>query len=84
MLHLHRAERADRLAAGLAEVMRHGLDDPFAQELIAVPAKGVERWLTQRLSHSSDPSGAEAGVCANVRFMSSRTLIDEVRRRGRR
>src|ERR1700712_4623144 len=58
--------------------MRHGLEDPFAQELIAVPAKGVERWLTQRLSHSSDPSGAEAGVCANVRFMSSRTLIDEV------
>src|SRR4051812_18390076 len=58
--------------------MRHGLEDPFAQELIAVPAKGVERWLTQRLSHSSDPSGAEAGVCANVRFTSSRTLIDEV------
>ena len=45
MLHVHRAERADRLAAGLAEVMRDGLDDPFAQELIAVPAKGVERWL---------------------------------------
>ncbi|HSP38943.1 MAG TPA: exodeoxyribonuclease V subunit gamma, partial [Frankiaceae bacterium] len=78
MLHLHRAERADRLAAGLAAVMRHGLDDPFAQELIAVPAKGVERWLTQRLAHSSDPSGGEAGVCANVRFISSRTLIDEV------
>jgi exodeoxyribonuclease V gamma subunit len=78
VLHLHRAERADRLAAGLAEVLRHGLADPFAPELIAVPAKGVERWLTQRLAHSSDPGGAEAGVCANVRFTSSRSLIDEI------
>ena len=27
------------------------LDDPFAMELVLVPARGVERWLSQRLSH---------------------------------
>ena len=78
MLHVHRAERADRLVAGLADVLRDGLDDPFASELVAVPAKGVERWLTQRLAHATDPEGREAGICANVRFTSSRLLIDEV------
>ena len=50
-LQVHRAERSDRLAAGLAEVLARPLDDVFAQEVVAVPARGVERWLTQRLSH---------------------------------
>lgn len=48
---MHRAERSDRLAAGLAEVLGQRPSDPFAAEVVAVPARGVERWLTQRLSH---------------------------------
>lgn len=46
MLTLHRAERSDVLADALAQVLRSPLDDPFAVEVVAVPAKGVERWLT--------------------------------------
>ena len=56
MLHLvtlllHRAERTDPLADGLGDLLTDPLDDPFAQEVVVVPARGVERWLTQRLSH---------------------------------
>jgi exodeoxyribonuclease V gamma subunit len=77
MLRVHRAERADRLADCLADVLREPLEDPFAAEVISVPAKGVERWLAQRLSHrlGSGPQGD--GVCANVVFPSVSTLVDE-------
>ena len=50
MLHIHRAERADRLADGLAETLLAPLEDPFAPDVVAVPTRGIERWLTQRLS----------------------------------
>ena len=50
-LHLHRAERTDLLADGLGALLSDPLPDPFAEELVVVPAKGVERWLSQRLSH---------------------------------
>jgi exodeoxyribonuclease V gamma subunit len=50
-LHLHRAERTDLLADGLGALLADPLPDPFAEELVIVPAKGVERWLSQRLSH---------------------------------
>ena len=50
-LHLHRAERTDLLADGLGALLADPLPDPFAEELVLVPARGVERWLSQRLSH---------------------------------
>ena len=50
VLVVHRAERATVLADALAELLATPLDDPVAGELVAVPAKGVERWLAQRLS----------------------------------
>ncbi|MGH8939264.1 MAG: exodeoxyribonuclease V subunit gamma, partial [Actinomycetes bacterium] len=51
MLITHRASHGDALARGLADVLAVPSDDPFAAEIVAVPAKGVERWLAQRLSH---------------------------------
>jgi exodeoxyribonuclease V gamma subunit len=51
VLVVHRAERATALADALAELLADPLADPFAAEVVAVPAKGVERWLAQRLSH---------------------------------
>jgi exodeoxyribonuclease V gamma subunit len=83
-LHVHRAERSDRLAAGLADLLARPLDDVFAEEVVAVPARGVERWLTQRLSHrlgrrtDGPGDGREDGVCAGVRFPSPTTLLAEV------
>ncbi len=81
MLHVHRAERADRLADGLAELLATAAagSDPFAEELVAVPAKGVERWLAQRLATTLGAREARTdGICANVRFPSPATVADEV------
>ena len=50
-LTVHPAERTDVLADALGELLATPLGDPFAEEVVVVPAKGVERWLTQRLSH---------------------------------
>ncbi len=73
---VHRAEHATVLADGLAELLRSPLPDPLAPELVAVPAKGVERWLAQRLSHRlGATSGAGDGVCANVDFTSPQRLL---------
>ncbi len=44
-LHIHRAERTDLLADGLGALLSKPLADPFAEELVIVPAKGVERWI---------------------------------------
>ncbi len=74
-LYVHRAERADRLAAGLAELLRSPLDDAFAAEIVSVPTRGVERWLAQRLSHQLGAApGQDDGVCAGVEFPSPRRL----------
>src|SRR5436190_13169976 len=69
MLYLHRAERADGLVNALGAVVRSPLDDPLQAEVVAVPTRGVERWLTQRLSVVLGASpGRGDGVCANVEF----------------
>lgn len=72
---VHVAERTDALADGLARVLGSPLPDPFAEELVVVPAKGVERWLTQRLSHHLGTGAGDDGVCAGVRFVNPRSLV---------
>ncbi|HUQ64117.1 MAG TPA: exodeoxyribonuclease V subunit gamma [Acidimicrobiales bacterium] len=69
MLHIHRAERADGLVEALGDLVRQPLADPFATEVVAVPTRGIERWLSQRLSgHLGARAGHGDGVCANVDF----------------
>ncbi|WP_330254712.1 exodeoxyribonuclease V subunit gamma [Nocardia sp. NBC_00565] len=77
-LHIHRAERADALADALAALLETPLPDAFAAEVVAVPAKGVERWLTQRLSTVLGVSGHSDGVAANIEFPSPGALVAEV------
>ncbi|GAB3928958.1 exodeoxyribonuclease V subunit gamma [Microlunatus endophyticus] len=78
-LWVHRAERADRLATGLGSLLREGLGDPFATEIVAVPTRGVERWLAQTLSHQlgADPGEPDSGdgVCAGIDFPSPDRLV---------
>ncbi|MGA7464691.1 exodeoxyribonuclease V subunit gamma, partial [Mycobacterium sp.] len=77
-LHLHRAERTDLLADGLGALLATPLPDPFAEELVLVPARGVERWLSQRLSHVLGAGRGGDGVCAGVSFRSPGSLIAEI------
>jgi exodeoxyribonuclease V gamma subunit len=77
---LHRAARTDQLADALGELLAVPMADPFAGELVVVPARGVERWLSQRLSHRlGAAAGREDGVCAGVEFRSPRSLFAALR-----
>src|SRR5687767_1448978 len=80
-LHIHRADRTDLLADGLGQLLATPLPDPFAEELVLVSARGMERWLSQRLSHRlgrGDGPEAADGVCAGVSFRSPASLIAEI------
>ena len=61
---IHRSERADPLVRALGDLLAEVPADPFTPEVVAVPSKGVERWITQSLSSSP----GLAGICANVHF----------------
>nr|MBA2553982.1 exodeoxyribonuclease V subunit gamma [Geodermatophilaceae bacterium] len=76
MLTLHRAERSADLVDALAEILTTPLPDPFTPEVIAVPAKGIERWLTQRLSTVLGADEKD-GVAANIQFPSPTRVVDE-------
>ncbi len=67
------------LAGGLCGLLSSGAPDPFAPELVCVPSRGVERWLTQQLSLvlGARPGGSD-GVCANVEFPGPGRLIADV------
>ena len=75
MLHVHRAERADALVAALRDLLADPLPDPLAREVVCVPTRGMERWLSQQLSAGLGAQpGRRDGVCANVDFPTPRRL----------
>jgi exodeoxyribonuclease V gamma subunit len=76
VLIVHRAASGTALARGLADVLAAPPKDPFASEVVAVPAKGVERWLAQRLSHVLGAT-TDDGVCANVTFPWPSKMLDD-------
>src|SRR4051812_37771741 len=75
MLHVHRSDRADGLVEALRALLAAPPADPFAPELVAVPTRGMERWLTQRMSAVLGATlGRADGICANVEFPFPRRL----------
>src|SRR4051794_14862531 len=77
MLHVHRATRTDALVDALREALATPPEDPFAGEVVAVPSKGVERWIAQHLSlHLGATPDRRDGICANVAFPSPRRVIE--------
>jgi exodeoxyribonuclease V gamma subunit len=75
-LYLHRAERADRLVIALGDLLSIPLPDAFATEIISVPTRGVERWLSQGLAQRLGAApGRSDGVCVGVSFPSPRRLV---------
>jgi exodeoxyribonuclease V gamma subunit len=76
VLHIHRAERADGLTRALAELLAEPPADPFTPDVVCVPTRGMERWLTQQLSATLGATpGRTDGICANVNFPFPRALI---------
>lgn len=76
----HVAAHPDDLVRVVAAELAQPLADPLAAEVVAVPTRGIERWLTQRIASELATLGAGDGVCANVRFPSPRRLVREVLR----
>ena len=64
-----RAHRRARRRAG-RDLLATPLADPFAEEVVVVPAKGVERWLSQRLAHRLG-RGARRRVTGSARACGS-------------
>ena len=60
----------------LADLVAEPLEDPMTPEVVSVPTKGIERWLSQRLSARLGVTpGAQDGVCANIAFPFPGTLV---------
>jgi exodeoxyribonuclease V gamma subunit len=60
----------------LADLVAEPLEDPMVAEMVAVPTRGIERWLSQRLSsHLGVSPGQHDGVCANIDFPFPGTLV---------
>lgn len=80
MLIVHRAERTDVLADVLAGVLSAPTApaDPFAPEIVSVPARGVERWLQQHLARRLGTGSTSDGICANIDFPSPADLADRI------
>jgi exodeoxyribonuclease V gamma subunit len=76
VLTVHRAASGDVLVRALADVLAEPPEDPFAADIVAVPAKGVERWIAQRLAHVLGADDGD-GVCANVTFPWPSRMLDE-------
>ncbi|MEV5650739.1 exodeoxyribonuclease V subunit gamma [Nocardia sp. NPDC052254] len=74
MLHIHRAESASTLADTLAAMLSDPLPDPFAAEVVAVAAHGVQRWLNQRLAVTLGAVSGD-GVSANIDYPAPAALV---------
>ncbi len=77
---IHVGSHPDELVGRLCEELSSPPADPFAQEVVAVPTRGIERWLTQRIAAELADRTSGDGVCANVEFPSPRRLVREVLR----
>ena len=77
MLTIHRSERADALIGPLAELISGFSIDPFSAEVIAVPSKGVERWVMQQLALRLGTAHGRDGVAANIVFPSPSQLVGD-------
>ncbi len=74
-LTVHVDARTDLLADSLGRLLQDPVGGVLSRELVVVAAKGVERWLTQRLSHTLGADDLGNGVCAGVDFVRPATLI---------
>src|SRR5262249_30211177 len=61
MLRLTQSNRLETLAARLASALDGPALDPLVPEVVVVPNRGMERWLSLALARAH-------GICANVRF----------------
>lgn len=69
MLHLHHADQLDPLLDALAEVLTPAPADPFAPDLVVVPAVGLGDVAMAGLGRRLGASGYGDGIVANIEFV---------------
>ncbi len=75
---IHRSDHPDQLVDALCDVIALPLDDPFTSEIIAVPTRGIDRWLTQRIASTLAERGIGDGIAANIEFPFPHTFVTNV------
>ncbi|CAN5827541.1 exodeoxyribonuclease V subunit gamma [soil metagenome] len=74
----HIASHPDVLVSRLCDELVEPPEDPFASDIVCVPTRGIERWLTQSIASELADRGIGDGICANVQFPSPRRLVASV------
>jgi exodeoxyribonuclease V gamma subunit len=74
-IQIHVAPHPDALVSLLCDQLALPPEDPFGPDLVAVPSRGIERWLTQRVASGLAERGRGDGICANVGFPSPSELV---------
>ncbi len=67
-LKIHRSDHPDLLVDALCDVIQTPLTDPFAPEIVAIPTRGIDRWLTERIGSTFAGRGVGDGIAANIDF----------------
>jgi len=67
-LKIHRSDHPDLLVDALCDVIATPRTDPLATEIIAVPTRGIDRWLTERIGTVFAERGIGDGIAANIDF----------------
>ena len=77
-LKIHRSDHPDLLVDALCDVIAPPPADPFAREVIAVPTRGIDRWLTERIGATFARRGIGDGIAANIDFPLLHRVITDV------
>ncbi len=80
---MHRGGGPEALARAYASMLREAPADVFTPEVVVVPARGVERWLAQQLSHELGATTGDDGVAAGLEIMAPQSLISMLLGRDR-
>ncbi|MFD1824427.1 exodeoxyribonuclease V subunit gamma [Mumia zhuanghuii] len=82
-INVHRGDQPETLVREFAAMLRDDPADVFTPEVVVVPARGVERWLAQQLSHALGTTAGDDGVCAGLQIMAPQSLISMLLGRDR-
>lgn len=79
MLEVVRSNRLEPLVDALAERLAAApLTDPMQAEVVAVPSRGSERWLSQQLAARLGDTGIGDGVAAGLAFPFPGGLVEDL------
>ncbi len=79
MLEVVRSNRLEPLVDALAERLAAApLTDPMQHEVVAVPSRGSERWLSQQLAARLGDTGIGDGVAAGLAFPFPGGLVEDL------